>query len=140
MTRKYKSPAKIARSKLRVMDYKQAYLEDCWDCEIIINHETKKIIWKASESLQLTLKENIRIVETREFYNPSFVALPFNQKLAKFQSMWKMDVDSYNFFACMHQHLRRNNSRCDHFCHSLSSPYCGYLTYFLSTNRWPNIT
>ena len=137
MGRKYKSPAKIARSILRLLDYKQAYLEDCWDSEIIIDHATKKIIWKASEILKLTLKENIRIVETRKFYNPSFSALPFSQKLAKFQNMWKPDQDSYNFFACMHEHLKRNSSNCDHYCGSFSSPYCGRLTFFLSTNNWP---
>ena len=137
MAKRYKSPAKISRSMRRLFDYKQAYLEDCWNTEIIIDNQTKEIKWKASEYLKLTLKKNIRIVETREFYNPSFKALPFSQKLLKFQSMWNLDQDSYNFFASIHEHVKRNSTKCDHFCKSISSPNCGELTYFLSTHSWP---
>ena len=137
MGKKYRSPGNLARSILRLLTYKQAYLEDCWDSEVIIDNEKKKLIWKASETLKLTLKKGIRIIENREYFNPSFVALPFSQKLAIFQSMWELDQDSYNFFGSMHEHLRRKTSKCDHFCGSFSSPYCGRLTYFLSTNTWP---
>ena len=83
MGRKYKSPAKLSRSILRLLEYKQAYLEDCWDSEEIIDEKQKKLIWKASESLKLTLNKNISIV--------LFVALPFGQKLATFQNMCELD-------------------------------------------------
>ena len=137
MGKSSKSPAKIKRSILRLLDYKQAYLEDCWDTEIVIDQESMNIIWKASETLKLTLKKNIRIVETRHFYNPAYTALPFRQKLAKFQDMWVLDQESFNFFSCMNEHLKRKSSQCDHFCGSSSSPFCGRLAYFLSTNNWP---
>jgi hypothetical protein len=66
MGKTYKSRAKTNRSILRLLDFKQSYLEDLWDCEIKIEDEIKDIIWKASEILNLKLKKNIRIVETRE--------------------------------------------------------------------------
>jgi hypothetical protein len=106
MGKQYKSPAKIARSILRLLDYKQAYLEDYWGADIQIDQQAKTIIWKASTILNLTLKRNVRIVETRNLYNPSFAALTFSEKLAIFQKMWKPDQDSMNFFTCMHEHLR----------------------------------
>ena len=137
MGKHYKSPAKIRRSILRLLEYKQTYLEDCWDTEINTNQETKNLIWKASNLLSLTLKKNIRIVENRAFYNPSFPALPFCEKLKKFQDMWKPDQDNLAFFTCMYEHLKRSSSQCDKFCARLGSPYCGRLTYFLSTNDWP---
>ena len=56
-----KSRAKINRSILRLLDFKQAYLEDLWDCEIKIDKDIKDIVWKASDILNLTLKKNIRI-------------------------------------------------------------------------------
>ena len=87
--------------------------------------------WNRSDTLQLTLKKNIKIVETRHFYNPAFTALPFGQKLAKFQNMWIPDQESFNFFSCMNEHFRRNRSKCDNFCGSLTSPFCGHLAYFL---------
>ena len=96
MGKSNKSPAKIKRSILRLLDYKQAYLEDCWNTEIVIDQENMKLMWKASDTLQLTLKKNIKIVETRHFYNPAFTALPFRQKLAKFQHMWMPDQESFN--------------------------------------------
>ena len=137
MGKSNKSPAKIKRSILRLLDYKQAYLEDCWNTEIMIDQENMKIIWNASDTLKLTLKKNIRIVETRNFYNPAFTALPFRQKLAKFQNMWMPDQQSFNFFSCMNEHFKRNSSKCDHFCGSLTSPFCGNLAYFISNNNWP---
>ena len=81
MGKKYRSPAKIARSMLRLLDYKQSYLEDCWDTEIKIDQKTNDIIWKASETLNLTLTHGVNIVENRQFYNPSFATLTFSQKL-----------------------------------------------------------
>ena len=111
MGKSNKSPAKIKRSILRLLDYKQAYLEDCWNTEIMIDQENMKIIWNASDTLKLTLKKNIRIVETRNFYNPAFTALPFRQKLAKFQNMWMPDQQSFNFFSCMNEHFKRNSSK-----------------------------
>ena len=127
MGRQYKSPAKTERSLLRLLDYKQAYLEDCWDCEIIIEQETKDVVWNASDSLKLTLKKNVTIVETRDFWNPAFTALSFSQKLAKFQNMWIPDQDSFIFFSCMHEHLKRNSSKCNHYCSLYSSPNCSRL-------------
>ena len=50
MGKQYKSPAKIARSILRLLDYKQAYLEDCWGADIQIDQQAKTIIWKDTES------------------------------------------------------------------------------------------
>ena len=138
MTKKYRSPAKIARSILRLLDYKQSYLEDCWDTEIKIDQKSKNIIWKASETLNLTLKYGVNIVENRGFYNPSFATKTFSQKLLLFQNMWKPDHDSSTFFSCMHEHFKRNSSLCNHFCGSFSSPYCGQLAFFLSTNNWPS--
>ena len=64
---------------LRLLDYKQSYLEDCWDTEIKIDQKTNDIIWKASETLNLTLKHGVNIVENREFYNPSFATLTFRR-------------------------------------------------------------
>ena len=72
-----KSPAKIKRSILRLLEYKQAYLEDCWDAEILIDEIKKDIIWKASDLLKLTLKRNVRVVETRGYYHPEFPIKPF---------------------------------------------------------------
>ena len=90
------------------MEFKQSYLEDLWNCEMEINAKAKKILWKTSEVLNLTLKKNIKIVETRQFYNPAFVSLPIGEKLLKFQNMWEPDQDSSTFFACMYEHLKRN--------------------------------
>jgi uncharacterized protein involved in tolerance to divalent cations len=61
-------------------------MEHCWNTEIVTDQENMKIAWKASETLNLPLKKNIRRVEIRHFYNPAFTALPFQQKLAKFQN------------------------------------------------------
>ena len=94
MVKQRKSPAKIARSILRLLQYKQAYLEDCWGAEIEIDTQNKKIIWKASKMLNLTLQTNLKIVETRKLYNPNFPALTFGEKLA----LWKPNHDSFNFF------------------------------------------
>ena len=98
MGKSSKSPAKIKRSILRLLDYKQAYLEDCWDTEIVIDQESMNMMWKASDTLKLSLKKNISRVETRNFYNPAFKALHFCQKLAKFRNMWMPDQESLNFF------------------------------------------
>jgi hypothetical protein len=138
MGKHYMSQAKKNRSIVRLMEFKQSYLEDLWNCEIEINTQVKKIIWKASTILNLTLKKKIAIVETRQFYSPSFVALPIGEKLSKFQNMWEPDQDSSTFFACMYEHLKRNSSQCSGLCHRLSSPNCGALVYFLSTNKWPD--
>ena len=138
MGKTYKSRAKTSRSILRVLDFKQAYLEDLWDCEIKIDNEIKDIVWKASDILNLALKKNIRIVETREFYNPSFAVLTLGNKLSKFQNMWQPDLDSFTFFACMHEHIKRNSSKCGSFCGGFSSPYCSELSHLLSTNNWPS--
>ena len=108
MGKSNKSPAKIKRSILRLLDYKQAYLEDCWNTEIMIDQENMKIIWNASDTLKLTLKKNIRIVETRHFYKPAFKDLPFRQKLAKFQNMRMPDQESFSLFSCMNKHFKRN--------------------------------
>jgi hypothetical protein len=137
MGKQYRSPAKKARSILRLLDYKQAYLEDCWGADIIINQQAKKIIWKPSTTLNLTLEQNVRIVETRNLYNPSFAALSFSEKLAIFQKMWKPDQDSLNFFTCMHEHIKRNSIKCNNFCGGFSSPYCGRLSFFFSSGNWP---
>ena len=138
MGKNYKSKAKTNRSILRLLDFKQSYLEDLWDCEIKIDNQVKDIVWKASEILNLKLKKRIRIVETKEYYNPSFAALPFIEKLYKFQNMWEPNQDSFTFFYCMHEHLKRKSSQCNSFCQGFSSPNCGRLVYFLSTNRWPD--
>jgi hypothetical protein len=138
MGKQSKSPAKIARSILRLLEYKQAYLEDCWGAEIETDEQNKKIIWKASKMLNLTLKTNMKIVETRSVYNPTFPALTFGEKLALFQNMWKPDHDSFNFFTCMHEHLRRGSIQCNNFCGAFSSPQCGHLAYFLKNNTWPS--
>ena len=137
MGKQYRSPAKKARSILRLLDYKQAYLEDCWGADIIINQQAKKIIWKPSTTLNLTLEQNVRIVETRNLYNPSFAALSFSEKLSIFQKMWKPDQDSLNFFTCMHEHIKRNSIKCNNFCGGFSSPYCGRLSLFFSSGNWP---
>ena len=137
MGKNKRSPAKINRSILRLLNYKKDYLEDCWATDIEINQETKKIVWKASEFLNLTLNQNIRIVETRGIFNPGFPPLSFNEKLQKFQNMWKPDHNSFSFFCCMHDHLRRNTAQCDKYCRGFTSPFCGKLAYFLSTNNWP---
>ena len=138
MGKTYKSRAKTTRSILRLLDFKQAYLEDLWDCEITIDNEIKDIVWKASDILNLALKKNIRVVETREFFNPSFAVLTLGNKLSKFQNMWEPNQDSFTFFACVHDHLKRNSSQCNSYCHELGSPNCGRLVYFLSTNKWPD--
>ena len=65
MGKTYKSRAKTTRSILRLLDFKQAYLEDLWDCEIQIDNEIKDIVWKTSDILNLALRKNIRLVETR---------------------------------------------------------------------------
>ena len=52
---------------MRLLDYKQAYLEDCWNTEIEIDEENLELVWKASELLRLKLKPKIKIVETRGF-------------------------------------------------------------------------
>jgi uncharacterized protein involved in tolerance to divalent cations len=82
MGKKYRRPAKHARSILRLLDYKQVY---CWASEVTVDNEKKTLIWKASETLKF--KNGINIIENREYFNPSFVALPFSQKLATFQSI-----------------------------------------------------
>ena len=138
MGKNYKSPAKINRSLLRLLEYKKAYLEDCWGSDIEIDDQSKTIIWKASNLLNLTLKKNITIVETRGLYNPTFPLLSFNEKLSKFQNMWQPDLDSFTFFACMHEHIKRNSSKCGSFCGGFSSPYCSELSHLLSTNNWPS--
>ena len=137
MGKNYRSPAKINRSILRLLNYKKDYLEDCWGTEIEIDYATKEIVWKASEILRLTLNKNIRIIETRGIFNPTFPSLSFSEKLQKFQNMWKPDHNSFSFFSCMHHHLKRNSTQCDKFCGGFSSPFCGKLTFFLSTNNWP---
>ena len=135
MGKKYKSPAKITRSILKILNFKQYFLEDCWNCEIEI--ENKEVVWKASEKLRLKLKPQIKIIETRKYYNPTFEKLSFGEKLLLFQNMWKPDHDSYNFFSCMHNHMKRNSAQCDHFCRGFSLPVCGELTHFLATSFWP---
>ena len=132
-----KMNAKIKRSILRLLEYKQAYLEDCWDAEIVIDEDTKTIVWKASSLLNLTLKKNVKIVETRKYYHPEFPTKPISEKLAIFQNMWVPDQDSFNFFSCMHEHLKRNSTQCNNFCGQFSSPNCSRLATFLSINNWP---
>ena len=138
MGKHYRSQAKKNRSFVRLMEFKQSYLEDLWNCEMEINTQAKTIVWKASKILNLTLKKNIAIVETRQFYSPAFLALPIGEKLSKFQNMWVPDQDSSTFFACMYEHLKRSSSQCNSFCHRFSSPNCGDLVYFLTTNNWPD--
>jgi hypothetical protein len=138
MGKNYKSPAKINRSLLRLLEYKKAYLEDCWGSDIEIDDQSKTIVWKASNLLNLTLKKNITIVETRGLYNPTFPLLSFNLKLSKFQNMWQPNLDSFTFFACMHDHIMRNSSKCGSLCSRFSSPYCSELSYLLSINNWPS--
>ena len=137
MGKKYKSPSKLRRNVRRILEYKIAFLEDCWDSDVVIDEHSNYIVWNASKSLKLTLDKGTQIVETRHFYNPSFSTSPFHEKLALFQNMWKPDQHSFNFFSCMHHHLKRSSSQCDHFCNRFSSPYCSRLTFFLSTNKWP---
>jgi hypothetical protein len=108
-------------------------LENLWDREIKIDNKIKDI-------LELALKKkylNIRTVKTRIFYNPSFAFVTLGNKLSKFQNMWEPNQDSFAFFACVHDHLNRNISQCNSYCHKLGSPNCGPLVYFLSSNRWP---
>ena len=83
---KHKSPAKINRSILRLLNYKKDYLEDCWGIEIEINNEAKTIVWKASELLRLTLNQNIQIAKC--LFNPTFPSLPFSEKLQKLQCLY----------------------------------------------------
>jgi hypothetical protein len=135
MGKNNRSPAKTKRSILRLLNYKKDYLADCWGTEIEINHETKEIVWKASEILNLTLIQNIRIIETRGIFNPGFPSLSISEKLQKFQNMWKPDHNCFSFFSCMHHHLRRNTAQCEKFCSGFSSPICERLAYFLSTNN-----
>jgi hypothetical protein len=49
--------------------------EDDWN--VTINKEASDIIWKVSNCLKLTVKENIKILETWEFTNPECVSYPF---------------------------------------------------------------
>ena len=123
---------------MRLLEYKQAYLEDCWGAEIETDEQNKTIIWKASKMLNLTLKTNMKIVETRSVYNPTFPALTFVEKLALFQNMWKPDHDSFNFFTCMHEHLRRGSIKNNNLFGAFSSPQCGLIAYFLKKNTWPS--
>ena len=87
--------------------------------------------------LNITLKMNVKIVETRKCYHPEFPTKPIGEKLAIFQNMWVPDQDSFNFFSCMHEHLKQNSTQCNNFCGQFSSPNCGRLATFLSTNNWP---
>ena len=137
MGKNYRSPAKIKRNILRLLNFKKDYLEDCWGTEIDVDNVNNEIIWNASKVLKLTLKQNTKIIETRGIYNPSYPSMSVSEKLQLFQSMWKPDHNFFNFFSCMHHHLRSNSSKCDNFCGGFSFPYCGYLAYFLSTNTWP---
>ena len=91
MGKSHKSPAKIKRSNLRLLNYKKDYLEDAWGTEIKINSNTQEIIWEASELLKLTLKKNTRIVETRGIFNPIFPCFSLSEKLQTFQNMWISD-------------------------------------------------
>merc|ERR1712129_573685 len=105
MGRKYKSPSKIRRDILRVLDYKISFLEDCWDADVEIDKNSNDIVWNASKCLKLTLNKRSKIVETRSFYNPNFPTAQFHEKLSLFQNMWKPDHHSFNFFLCMNNHL-----------------------------------
>ena len=88
------------------MEYKKTFLEDIWDADTTIDSQTKDIIWNTSKVLKLTLERKIKILETREVYNPLFSSLSFSEKLSKFQNMWKPDHASFTFFSCMHHHLK----------------------------------
>ena len=59
MGNKYISPAKIARSLSRLLEYKKAMLEDIWNADVTINNEANDLIWNVSNSLKLTLKKKI---------------------------------------------------------------------------------
>ena len=82
-----------------------AFLKDCWDTDVFINDDLE-VVWNASKSLQLKLEKKAKIEETREHYNPSFPNSQFHEKLLLFQNLWKPDRQSFNFFACMHHHLK----------------------------------
>ena len=118
----------------------KAYLEDVWNTEIEFDEQRKSLIWKPSSSLRLILKPNIKIVETRHVYNPTCSNQSFSDKLLQFQNMWMPDQHSWTFFSCMHHHLKRQTTKCDSFCSVFSTPYCGELAVFLSTNNWPTST
>ena len=138
MGNKYRSPAKVTRSLRRLLEYKKAQLEDIWDCDVSINAEKSDLVWNVSTCLKLTLLPKTDIFKTDQFTNSTYLSLTFGEKLMNFQNMWKPDANSTTFFSCLHNHLRRNSSKCDTFCARLSSSYCGKLAYFLSTNNWPD--
>ena len=135
---KYKSPARIDRSILRALHHKKMYLEDIWYADITIDIYAKKLIWNPSKSLKLSLQQNMKILEIREVFDPSFSTLPLPKKLLKFQNMWTPDQNSFTFFSSMQNHLKRRTMQCDDLCSHTSSPYCQNLTYLLSTNNWPD--
>ena len=66
--------------------------------KITFEYHTNSIILHASKCLKLTLKPNIKIVETRQIYNPNF---SFAHKLLQFQNIWMQDQLSWTFFSCM---------------------------------------
>ena len=138
MLKKYRSPAKLARNLLRLLEYKEAMLRDIWNADVTINKETKDLVWNVTEHIKLTLKKNQKIVETWEFSNPKFASLQINDKLTQFQKMWKPDEHSFTFFSSVHHHLRRNSTQCDNFCNQFTYPACSHLIHYLVTNDWPD--
>ena len=135
MGKKYRSPAKLLRSLLGCLEYKENQLRDMWNTDISINLENKDIIWNVTKTLKLTLNKDVKILDA---WHPEFSAMPLSSKLTQFQNMWKTDVSSFILFNSLHNHFRRNSTQCDNFCNQFTSPSCGHLAHFLVTNNWPD--
>ena len=80
---------------------------------------------------------DLNATPSKEAFIQQCLALAFKEKLSLFQNMWTPDHASFNFFSCVHNHIKTKSIQCDNFCGGFSSPYCDHLAYFLSTNNWP---
>ena len=121
MGKKYRSPAKLSRSLLRCLEYKENQLLDMWNTDISINLEYKDIIWNVTKSLKPTLKKDVKIIDA---WHPEFPALRLSSKLTQFQNMWMTDASSFRLFNRLHSHFRSNSTQCDNFCTLFTSPFC----------------
>merc|ERR1712183_386488 len=112
-------------------------LQDQYKLEVEIDEENLNILWNVN-SIKIKLKPDAEIIETRQFYNPSYAQSSFGEKIINFQKMWEPSHSSFIVFSCILNHWNRNSHKCDHFCSQFSMPECGMLTYFFSTNAWPD--
>ena len=138
MGKNYRSPAKIARSIKRTIELKLAIFQDLYDLDITMDENSYDIIWNMKSDLSLKLKAGTEVIETRDCFNPKYKTLSFGEKFLEFQNMWEPSQNSFLFFSCVISHIKRNSSKCDHFCSQFAMPDCGALTCFLATNRWPD--